>query len=56
MIKHRELAKLRCNLAGDVLLRGLARRGASGAALTHTRAHTYTNVYVCVYVQGHAAS
>lgn len=46
MIKHRELAKLRCNLAGDVLLRGLARRGprAAHTYTTHTRTHTHTNV------------
>lgn len=57
VIKHRELAKLRCNLAGDVLLRGLARRGASGVALTYIHIHTCIhNVYVCMCVQGHAAS
>lgn len=33
VIKHRELAKLRCNLAGDVLPRCLARRGPPAAPI-----------------------
>lgn len=43
VIKHRELAKLRCNLAGDVLPRGLARRGPRAASI-HTITHTLTRV------------
>lgn len=41
VIKHRELAKLRCNLAGDVLPCGLARRGPRGCTYPHTYVHIY---------------
>lgn len=43
VIKHRELAKLRCNLAGDVLPCGLVRRGPRAAPI-HTHPSTYTRV------------
>lgn len=46
MIKHRELAKLRCNLAGDVLPSGLARRGPRAAPIyIYTHTHTYVSVW-----------
>jgi len=44
VIKHRELAKLRCNLAGDVLPCGLARRGPRAVPI-HIHPSTYTRTY-----------
>lgn len=52
VIKHRELAKLWCNLAGDVLPHGLARRGPRGAPIHTCTQHTYVCVYVCECVRG----
>jgi len=50
VIKHRELAKLWCNLAGDVLPHGLARRGGGGPRAasihTHMQRHTCARVRV----------
>lgn len=49
VIKHRELAKLRCNLAGDVLPSGLARRGPRAASIhTHTHMQRYTRIHASV--------